>query len=114
MTTKMKKTSKKQTPTAKPAAKAAPKAPPAPAAKPEAKPAAVPKAATRREVIPGDAKITVLAKENPRRPGTLAHKTFAIYKTGMTVAEWRERVAGAGADVGYLHADVRAGFIAAK
>lgn len=114
MTTKTKKTSKKQTPAAKPVAKAAPKAPPAPAAKPEPTPAAAPKAASKREVIPGDAKITVLAKENPRRPGTLAHKTFGIYRTGMTVAEWREACRGRDADPGYLHADIAAGHIAAK
>ena len=106
MTTK--KTSKKKTPAAKPAPKATPKAPPAPG------PAAAPKAVAKREVIPGEAKITVLAEENPRRPGTLAHKTFAIYRTGMTVAEWREACRGRDADPGYLHADIAAGYIAAK
>lgn len=31
-------------------------------------------------------KITVIAKENPKREGTKAFKKFKIYKTGMTVA----------------------------
>ncbi len=66
------------------------------------------------EIIPGDAKITVLAKENPRRVGTLAHKTFALYRTGQTVAEWREACRGRDADPGYLHADIAAAYISVK
>jgi hypothetical protein len=53
----------------------------------------------------------VVAKENPRKIGTLAHKTFALYKTGGTVAEWREACRERDADTGYLHADIRAGYI---
>lgn len=88
---------------------AAPAAAPAPAPKAEPKKAAKGK----REVIPGDAKITVVAKENPRRAG-LAAKTFALYKTGMTVAAWRDLCRERNADLGYLHADIRAGYITVK
>lgn len=74
-------------------------------------PAVLPSKATRT-IVPGTAVITVLAKENPRRG--LAAKTFGIYKTGKTVAEWRVECAKKGADVGYLHSDIRAGYIAVK
>lgn len=33
-------------------------------------------------------KITVVAKDNPRREGTSGFKNFKLYKTGMTVAEF--------------------------
>ncbi len=32
-------------------------------------------------------KIKVLVQENPKRAGSAAHKRFAMYKSGMTVAE---------------------------
>lgn len=100
----------------KSAAKPAPAAAPAaPQAKPEAAaPASKSKPAAKRDVIRGDAQITVVAKENPRRVGTLGAKTFALYKTGLTVAEWRELCRARDADAGYLHADIRAGFISVK
>jgi hypothetical protein len=34
------------------------------------------------------AKITVLAEKNPRREGSKTFKKFALYETGMTVAEF--------------------------
>jgi hypothetical protein len=37
-----------------------------------------------------EAKITVLAKENPKRKGTAEFKRFAKYKSGMTVAAAKE------------------------
>jgi hypothetical protein len=92
-----------------PAAKL-PAAAPAPAAKPEPKKTAK-KGEAKREVIPGDARITVVSKENPRRAGSLGAKTFALYKTGMTVAEWRDLCRERDADAGYLHADLRNGYI---
>jgi hypothetical protein len=93
-----------------PEAKAEPKkATPAPAPKTADK-----KERTGREVISGDLKITVLAKESPCRLGTTAHRTFALYKTGQTVSEWRTAVAGRDLDAGYLHADIRSGYISVK
>lgn len=35
----------------------------------------------------GDSKITLLAKENPKRKGTGGHRRFEKYKSGMTVAD---------------------------
>jgi hypothetical protein len=37
-----------------------------------------------------DKKIELLAKENPKRKGTKAHKRFAAYRTGMTTSEAKE------------------------
>jgi hypothetical protein len=68
------------------------------------------KAPGAREIIPGDAKLTVLAKENPRR-GDLAAKTFALYSKAKTVGEFRELCKDRGGDAGYLHADIRAGHV---
>jgi len=34
------------------------------------------------------AKITVLAEKNPKRPGTDSHRRFALYRSGMTVADY--------------------------
>lgn len=104
-----------------PAAKVAPKAPAAkPATKKVAKPAAkkaAPKKpaakkapAATRERVSADAKIKVLAKENPHR-GALAAKTFDLYKKAKTVGEWRDLCRKNKADPGYLHADIAAGFI---
>lgn len=93
------------------AAKVKAAASPAPAAKPEA-PAAKPKAAPR-SVVPSDAKLTALfkAEENPARPGTVAWKVRDLYLRCKTVGEWRERVAAADLDGGYLQNDVRRGLI---
>lgn len=38
-----------------------------------------------------DMKITVIAKENPRRPNTRTHDVFNYYKTGMTVGAFLEK-----------------------
>ena len=72
----------------KPAAKktAAPAKKPAPAAKKAA--AAAEPAGTRGRApnISGDAVITLVAKENPKRGG--AAERFALYKNGMTVDQY--------------------------
>lgn len=39
-----------------------------------------------------DAKIKIVAKGNPKREGTKAHKLFSIYKAGMTVAQYAAAV----------------------
>ena len=54
-----------------------------------------------------DAKITVLAKENPRREGTDAHEKFKLYKTGMTVADYIKK----GGSSGKIRTDVARGNI---
>lgn len=62
----------------------------------KAKPEKAPKASKKKGAgesrgRPGsftpEAKITVLAKENPKRKGSNAEKLFKLYKTGQTVAE---------------------------
>lgn len=59
-----------------------------PAAKSPAKKATGKKAPPPRKArFTDEMKITVVAKENPKREGTAAHKAFARYKSGMTVAE---------------------------
>ncbi len=53
--------------------------------------------------FPPDAKIKVLAKENPHRAGTLNHKRFSMYKSGMTVQEAVNAGGGASlANIRYL------------
>lgn len=54
-----------------------------------------------------DGKITILAKENPRRAGTNRAKQFEKYKNGMTVGDARE----AGLTTSQLRRDVRHGHI---
>jgi hypothetical protein len=56
--------------------------------------------------------IVVLVPSNPRRAGTLAARTFDLYKSGMTVSEWRAAVKAANADKGYLGPDCKAGNVA--
>lgn len=53
-----------------------------------------------RSAFAQDAKITVKAKENPKRVGSAAHKRFGVYKTGMTVGEFLTK-GGTGADLHY-------------
>lgn len=61
----------------------------------------------------------MLAPKNPRRSNTYAHRAFALYKTGITVSQWREACrAEAGSDtytyahmIGYLGPDIEAGHI---
>jgi hypothetical protein len=43
--------------------------------------------AGRKPLLADDAKINILAKENPHRTNTKNFKTFAKYRAGMTVAE---------------------------
>jgi hypothetical protein len=61
---------------------------------------------TRRRVNK-NAQIGILAKENPKREGTLAHERFALYEHGMTVAEY----IAAGGRAGDIAYDVEAGYI---
>lgn len=59
------------------------------------------KAATRvgsgrhSEAFPEGYAITVLAATNPKKAGTAAAARFALYKTGMTVGEYRAAVKAA-------------------
>jgi len=72
--------------------------------------AKAPKATPKRgraAKYPDDAKITLLAKENPKREGSKAHKKFALYETGMTVGEFIAK-GGNLADVAW---DARKNFI---
>jgi hypothetical protein len=41
--------------------------------------------------FPAGGKIKVLVEENPKREGSMAHKCFALYRDGMTVAEYCEK-----------------------
>ena len=66
--------------------------------------------AKKRTRIKKTAIITVLATENPKRPNSMAAERFALYKTGMTVAEYVE----AGGRSGDLHYDIANGHIEVK
>jgi hypothetical protein len=55
-----------------------------------------------------DHKITVLAKENPKREDSKEHKRFAKYRNGMLVSEAKEKGI---ADNLNLSRDVALGFI---
>ena len=59
---------------------------------------------------PTKQKITVLAKSNPKRPGTKCYTWFTWYKSGMTVAQYFEK--GGRAD--HIRWDVQHGFISLK
>lgn len=75
-------------PTKKTPAKKAPAKKPAPTKKTPAKKAAKKGGgAGRKPTISDDAKITVVAKENPMRDGSQAYKWFALLKTGMTFGD---------------------------
>jgi hypothetical protein len=78
---------------------------PAPKKKAAPKKAAAKKPARAR--LSDESKITVLAKENPRRAGTDRAKQFAKYKTGMTVAAAKQ----AGITAGAIRRDVSRKFI---
>lgn len=86
------------------------------AAKPAKKKAAAAAGATngeakaargRRSAFNADAKIKVLAKENPKREGSRAHERFALYKDGMTVGAFLEK----GGSLGDLRYDTKHGFV---
>lgn len=70
-----------------------------------------PKTATkpgRRRNFADTATISILASENPKRAGSQAHTRFALYRSGMTVAEF-VKVGGKPVDLAW---DVKHGFIA--
>lgn len=60
--------------------------------------------------IPGDALITLLVEQNPKRPGCAAEKRFALYETGMTQAQFL----AAGGTVPDLAYDTAHGYIAVE
>jgi hypothetical protein len=76
--------------------------PPAPAPKPAVKPEPEQKADMRI--------ITVLAKENPKRPGTACYNRFNLYKNGMKVSDYL----AAGGQRGDIPWDAKRKFIALK
>ncbi len=57
-----------------------------------------------------DQTITVLVKENPRRPGTKAFERFKLYKTGMKVSEYLKK----GGIRGSIRTDLKRGNIEVK
>ena len=75
---------------------------PAPAPAPAASPSA-----THTAPAPDGRVITLLATANPKRPGSAAHRRFALYRTGMTVAAF-VAAGGQRIDVAY---DAGHGFI---
>jgi hypothetical protein len=62
-------------------------------------------------IIPGHARITVLAGQNPYKPGTVAFRTFELLRTGMTAEQFRLECRKRKADLGYLPVEVAAGRI---
>jgi len=66
--------------------------------------------ARRGAKFSGDAKITLLRKDNPKRPGTATHGRYKFYKTGMTVSQF---IAAGGKSVD-LPWDQERGFISIK
>jgi hypothetical protein len=86
------------------AAAAAPKAPKVPKEK------APPKESNFKKVYPDSAVITVKSASNPKRVGSKAHATFALYKNGGTVGEFLK----AGGFYAAISWDVGHGFIEVK
>ena len=64
--------------------------------------------------FPDDAVIKLLKSGNQRRPGTNAHKKYALYRTGMTVADFIAAGKKAGVRTGRsgIRTDLRRGNIA--
>jgi hypothetical protein len=61
-----------------------------------------------------DMRITVLLKKNPHREDSAAGKRFALFKTRMTVGEWRKKAIAAKLAQdghGHLRVHVRAGHV---
>ncbi len=58
--------------------------------------------------------MTVLVKEMPGREGTKAYLSRSLYKTGLTVAAWRDLCRTRGGDQGYVLNDVKRGYISLK
>ena|SRR3990167_5589071 len=57
----------------------------------------------RKPKISDDAKITVLAKKNPRREGSKAFKRFTLFRTGMKVGDYIKK----GGKRSFLRASLR-------
>ena len=72
------------------------------------------KPTTGNGAIPDDAKIKLLAKGNARRPGTQAHKRYALYRNGMSVGEYvaAGETSGIRTSRGNVAADLKRGNIA--
>jgi hypothetical protein len=54
-----------------------------------------------------DSVITIVATSNPKRKGTLTYTRFALYKNGMTIADYVK----AGGRTGDINYDIIAGYI---
>lgn len=67
----------------------------------------------RASPIPDSAQLVVVRRENPRR-GRMAARVFAAYLRARTVGAWRATCRKARLDMGYLHADLRHGYIRVK
>lgn len=63
--------------------------------------------AGRKSAFAEDSKIIVLAKENPKREGSVAHKKFKLYAKSKTVGDFIK----AGGTTNDLHWDAEHGFI---
>jgi hypothetical protein len=59
---------------------------------------------------PKNSVITVLATENPKNKGTLAFQRFALYQSGMTIAEY----VAAGGRTGDIKNDVASQYISVE
>jgi hypothetical protein len=94
--------SKKPAPTAKTKTSKA-----APAKTAKAKPAA--KERKRAGSIPDSAKIFILVEENPKR--AKAKERFALYKEGMLVGTYKEKVGDAALALACIRWDAKKGFI---
>ena len=75
--------------------------------KPAVKAAKEKKGGGKRTSARTEMKIRLLEKTNPKREGTNAHKLYAKYKTGMTVAD----ALAAGMPSNYISYDVRHKYI---
>lgn len=56
-------------------------------------------------------KVEVLAKSNPKKPGTKANEAFSKYKSGQTVKEFMDNFATKGEALSHLNWDFAKGFI---
>jgi len=62
---------------------------------------------TRESPLDNDSRKFTKVEDNPRREGTLAYRTFQLYKVGRTVAEFRELCRTHNCDAGYLKHDIK-------
>ena len=85
-------------------------APVAPPGAPPAKRGKGVKTRTGKRGFPKEARITVLAPENPKKKGSAAHERFAKYHSNMTVAAALE----AGLTAGDFAYDVKHGYVVIK